>query len=149
MLGRAALEEKVAIEYNGDASRVTNIVSGNILYDSEADLRRAPPLIVEAMREQQIEVVRIVDRWTAPLIDGYRDILLNLRMPNGHITETQLHLRALVDARRRMSDGYTEQWWINHRRLKEDRPFTRAEARRILELLDQQARMYARAARRA
>jgi len=32
-------------------------------------------------------------------VDGYRDIMMNLRMKNGHIVEVQIHLKAILDVK--------------------------------------------------
>ncbi len=149
MLLKEALEEKAAVEYNGDASRVTNIVCSGVVYKTLDELKRAPMLIEAALKAQDTQVVRIVDRCAQPLIDGYRDILLSLRYPNGHVGEMQLRLQPILDARNKGSPLYEEQGEINRRRLVEDRPFTSPETRKILELLQEQNQLYQQALARS
>jgi uncharacterized protein YdcH (DUF465 family) len=43
-------------------------------------------------------ILKIKDRIKEPLESGYRDILMNLKMSNGHIVEFRLHLKAIGEA---------------------------------------------------
>jgi hypothetical protein len=39
------------------------------------------------------------DRFVKPMDVGYRDVLMNVTLPNGHIGELQLHVKALLNAK--------------------------------------------------
>ena len=41
--------------------------------------------------------MRVLDRHREPLPCGYGDLLVNLRMSNGHVVETRLMLQAVSD----------------------------------------------------
>lgn len=140
LLTQAAGVEKAKIEYNGDLSRLTNIVCSSMICASQGKIQEALALMA---REQ--EVVRSEDRFKRPLADGYGCIMANLRMPNGHICEIDFHLQALVDVKDRIEDLYDEQFEIGRQRLIEDRPFSPYEARRIIELLEEESAAYEKA----
>jgi hypothetical protein len=53
-------------------------------------------LVSKWQRELSGKIVRINDRLVGPAHSGYRDILLNVKMSNGHIAKFRLHL-ATVD----------------------------------------------------
>jgi hypothetical protein len=87
MLEKGALLEKALIEYNGDVERVSNVNSNSIIYDSVEKITEARGAIAKTT-----EVISVVDRFEKPLLDGYRDILLNVRI-KGVICELRLQLR--------------------------------------------------------
>jgi hypothetical protein len=89
--GRKRAKEKIEVELGGDASLLMDISRSSIEYDDVDEVYRALQFILR----QGYEVVRLKDRALEPLPSGFWDIHLNLRMPNGHIAELQLHLRKI------------------------------------------------------
>ncbi|RJO77549.1 hypothetical protein D5S18_07295 [Nocardia panacis] len=83
--------EKIG-EYRGDVSRLVDLVGARIVFDRVDEVYRALACIADDTR---VEIVYIKDRFDCPQASGYRDVLLNLRMPNGHIAELCLHLRRI------------------------------------------------------
>lgn len=90
--GRA--EDKVKSDYNGDWSRLTDTVRATIAVDSKEELDNVLGKIKESGA-----VVREKDRIENPLNSGYRDMNLNVRLPNGIIGEVQLHLKPMLEAK--------------------------------------------------
>lgn len=89
--GRKRAKEKVEVELGGDVSLLMDISRSSIEYDDVNQVYQALQFILR----QGYEVVRLKDRALEPLPSGFWDIHLNLRMPNGHIAELQLHLRKI------------------------------------------------------
>jgi len=94
-----------AAEY-GDPNQIGDVVRTVINFD---DL----PSLYQAFTElyRQAEVVRIKDRFVNPKSNGYRDMLFNIRLKDEetgeyHITEIQLHLQAMFDAKKREYPNY-------------------------------------------
>jgi hypothetical protein len=81
-------------DYNGDYSRVVDVLGGSLIFETEEDLLRA----VESLRDDN-RIVRIKDRWSKPTPEGYRDYLLNVRLPNGYVGELQVHHRAITEVK--------------------------------------------------
>ncbi len=91
------------------------------------------------------KVVRTKDRFLNPTGDGYRDILLNIRMPNGHVTELQLHMRQVLRAEERGHDFQNEARGLEANANKAGRDLTAAEKDQFSILRDQVQVLYLKA----
>ena len=98
---------------------------------------------VKALNEA-MPVVRMKDRFTDVIASGYRDINMNVRMPSGHIGEVQLHMEAMLDAKKNMGghDIYEEIRTIFANAWKVNAPLTEAEFNRVEELTKQSRDLY-------
>lgn len=91
--GRERAAEKINSDYLNpvtklpEASRLVDIAGSKIVYDKVKDLYFA---LEKFSKENRI--LKIKDRIQDPL-NGYRDILMNIKMKNGHIVEFRLHLK--------------------------------------------------------
>ena len=72
-----------------------DITASTIVFDSEDQVRAA----LGKIKAEHPEVMRIKDRYARPGADGYADVLLNVRLPNGHIAELQLNTKAMLAAK--------------------------------------------------
>ncbi len=89
--GRERAMEKVMADYKGDASKLVDIARGSIVYNSYADLMGGIDIC-----NKNLTLVREKNRFAEPTPAGYRDILLNVKLSNGHIAELQLHLTQIL-----------------------------------------------------
>ncbi|SIR40620.1 toxin glutamine deamidase domain-containing protein [Micromonospora avicenniae] len=80
------------VEYDNDASRLTDLAAAKLEFRRLDDLYDA---LHELSRDPDVVVLEIKDRFVRPPSSGYRDVLLKLRMSNGHVAELRLHLVAL------------------------------------------------------
>jgi ppGpp synthetase/RelA/SpoT-type nucleotidyltranferase len=87
------VEEKL-IDYEQDASKLTDLSGCIISYDSLDDIYKALKQVNEDYRG---DIAQVKDRFISPEGSGYRDILINVRTTNGHIAEFRLHL-SQIDA---------------------------------------------------
>jgi hypothetical protein len=90
--GRDRAQEKVD-EYKaegGDADQLVDIAGSRIVYKSLAEVYKALEVI-----KQQCDVVYFKDRYVRPVPSGFRDLLFNVRMSNGHIVELRVTLEAV------------------------------------------------------
>jgi hypothetical protein len=134
--GRARAQEKVTTEYGGDATRLTDLARSSIEYTSLADVYRG----LDQLRSR-FEIVRVKDRFQAPTAEGYRDILVNLRMSNGHVVEVQLHLKQVLDVKGGVGHHlYEEIRGIRARAASEGRTALSAEELARVEQLSAQSR---------
>lgn len=85
--GRPRAEQRIATSFEGHAERLTDLLRGRIAFSSLDALLGAVRACGEAF-----DVVAVKDRFARPFADGYRDVLLNVRLSNGHVAELQLHL---------------------------------------------------------
>ena len=138
--GRERTLEKITADYGGDASRITDLARSSIIFNNPEQVYRALEVL-----QNQFNVARIKDRFQNPA-NGYRDILLNLEMPNGHVVEMQLHLRSILEVK----NGIGHELYEKVRGIKalaqtENRPLTRLEIEQIRESELEMERLYERA----
>jgi len=76
--------------YDGDASKLTDLVGVKIQFDSLADVYNA---LNAVMADPDLRIVSFDDRFANPQDSGYRDLQMNVRLPNGHVAELRLHLK--------------------------------------------------------
>ena len=87
--------EKAKQDYKGNYSRVVDVVRASAIFLYPTDLTAFLKRLTTADHsDSSLEVVRVKDRFNSPIIGGYRDILLNVRVVgNHHVGELQLHLK--------------------------------------------------------
>ncbi|MEL1246085.1 hypothetical protein AAEO56_17560 [Flavobacterium sp. DGU11] len=85
--------EKIAADYEGNAGKLIDIAGSKIVYNTIEELYKALDKI-----KDKIEIIRFKDRILKPLPNAYRDILINIKMSNGHIVEFRLHLKTMDEA---------------------------------------------------
>lgn len=73
---------------------IGDLVRASIVVKNEADIVAA----IKAVREN-LDVIRVKDRFTTPLPTGYRDVLINVRLPNGMKAELQIHVPDMLKAK--------------------------------------------------
>lgn len=98
---RKRAEEKTVHDYSGDGARLLDIARTALVADSLEALDE----IVKAIGEK-VEIVREKNRFDLPMASGYRDRVLNLRLPDGHIVEMQLHLTDLYNVKKASHANY-------------------------------------------
>lgn len=85
--------EKIEGEYRGKVEKVLDIAGSKVIYNSVEDLYNALNKFAN-----EFDIVKFKDRIQNPLPNGYRDILMNIKMKNGHIVEFRLHLKEMDEA---------------------------------------------------
>lgn len=87
--------EKVTKEKE-DVDSALDLVRATVAVDSLSDM----PRIVDLLREMGIEFARKPkNRFNEPTSVNYRDLMFNIRYPNGHIGELQVNVKALLEAK--------------------------------------------------
>ena len=76
-------------------NRVVDVTRGQIVYDTPDQAYAG----LAEMKNEGVDIVRVKDRFSKPGPDGYRDILVNVRNPNGSISEVQLQVRSMLEAK--------------------------------------------------
>jgi hypothetical protein len=138
--GRERTQEKIQADYEGDPSRITDLARSSIICENPQQVYQALGQL-----ESQFKTVRIKDRFKNPM-NGYRDILVNLEMSNGHIVEVQLHLRSVMEVKNGAGHKlYEESRKIDAQAKIENRPLTSQERAKRQQLKQQQKLIYDRA----
>jgi hypothetical protein len=135
--GRDRTQQKIEADYGGDASRITDLARSSIICEN-------PQQIYKALGELkgQGNVVRVKDRFENP-VNGYRDMLVNVEMSNGHIVEVQLHLRSVMEVKNGAGHKlYEESRGIYAKAKMEGRELTPQEQTTVTRLEQQQKQLY-------
>jgi hypothetical protein len=135
--GRARAMEKIEADYKGDASRLFDICRSTIEYGSIVDLYHG----LEAIAHQ-LKIIRLKDRFARPLENGYRDILMNVRMANRHICEIQLHLKQIRAVKEDEHKRYEVTRSIEATAKREQRELTADEKATIAKVIAQAKQAY-------
>jgi len=91
--GKERAGEKVVNDYAGNASRLTDIIGGMILFDTVEQVAAAYQMI-----SGDPAVFKAKNRFEKPTDDGYRDILMVVNI-GGHLCELQLNTQAILAAK--------------------------------------------------
>lgn len=92
--------EKVGADYGGDWSKLLDVVRATIAVDTMSELKD----VVSHLKSNGLKLARLPkDRFIKPTGEGYRDLLLNIELPNGMIGELQVHVKPMLDAK---SEGH-------------------------------------------
>ncbi|MFE3756919.1 hypothetical protein ACFXO9_21670 [Nocardia tengchongensis] len=75
--------------YDGDVSRLTDLVGAKIVFDHVSDAYRALEMIEN---DPRVRIVEFEDRFDRPTPSGYRDLQMKVQLENGHVAELRLHL---------------------------------------------------------
>jgi hypothetical protein len=98
--GKARAAEKVRDDYNGDWSQLRDVTRASIALDSMEGLQKT----LDVLKKSGLELaMKPKDRFAKPLPVGYRDLLLNIKFPNGVIGELQMHLKPMLKGK---ADGH-------------------------------------------
>ena len=98
-LGRAAekliLETDDGMAGNPKGSDIMDLLRATIVVNSESQIQPA----LELIKKKFPQVLRVKDRFTKPQDTGYRDILMNVKLPNGLAVEIQLNIPEMIKAK--------------------------------------------------
>lgn len=86
-------------------SWLTDLAAGRIIYDNLDDFYNALDNVVG-----NYQIARLSERVVHPLPTEFRDVLMNLRMSNGHIVELQISLKEMIEESDRIGHLWYEQW---------------------------------------
>ena len=94
--GEKRAKEKVEADYGGDWSQLRDVVRCSVAVDTMDDIQDA----LKQLKASGMELAQQPkDRFNKPLPVGYRDLLMNVRFPNGTIGEVQIHLKSMLVAK--------------------------------------------------
>jgi hypothetical protein len=89
-------EEKVNSDYGGDWGKLKDGVRSTISVKNISELAN----IFNQLEELGLKLAqKPKDRYKNPTVSGYRDILLNVMYPNGHIGEIQINCHDMIKAK--------------------------------------------------
>jgi citrate lyase gamma subunit len=89
-----SIERKVVDEYDGDYHLLVDILGKTLIFEDEQSLKAG---IASVLDNQQVMAWK--NRWDEPLLSGYQDINISVRMSNGHVAELQMMTRDMYRAK--------------------------------------------------
>lgn len=93
------VQRKIEQDYPTEGpKRVLDVLGGTLLYENRANVEAALPVIEQQIQAIGGSIVRVKNRFEKPSA-GYKDYLLNIRMPNGMVTELLMTTKAMSDAK--------------------------------------------------
>jgi hypothetical protein len=92
---RVRADDKIQFDYKGVASNLNDLLGGKIQFDKVPELYQALQRIEAIAAQHRIQVVSLKDRVIERNDSGYGDLQMRVRLPNGHIGELRLHLKAI------------------------------------------------------
>jgi hypothetical protein len=99
-------EEKVKADYDGDWSRLTDVVRASLAVDTFDELQQ----VLGKLRQSGLHLAKAPkDRFAKPLPVGYRDVLLNVTLPNGHVGELQVHVKPMLATKELVAHHFYEE----------------------------------------
>ena len=108
----ARCKEKAVNEYDGDFSKLVDLVRCSIVVDMEDQLESVAGALLDT-NAASYRVVRLKNRFKEPKFNGYRDALYSIAVRVSevgdvwHVCEVQLHLAAVL-AHKEQSHKYYE-----------------------------------------
>jgi hypothetical protein len=116
-------------EKTGNASEIYDFSGGRVVYPTVAKLCEGLGHALETLKVRKEEIARIKDRITHPVGSGYRDIMLNLRMKGGFITELRFELEGLQELSDQQHLPYEIRRELDDLAVRDGRELTPAESR--------------------
>jgi hypothetical protein len=140
--GAARSREKVEADYGGDWSQLRDVVRCSVAVPTLDKLVE----VMTALRSNGLELaMQPKNRFAKPVPVGYRDLLMNVKLPNGMIAEVQLHAKPMLKAKNEGHHWYEVQRTIEAKCMIEKREPTPEEAEKIAEAEAKQKEIYGRA----
>lgn len=133
---------KINKALDGNSEKITDLARTSIVANDIASLIDSFQLI-----EQEMEIVRIKNRFKTPNASGYRDLSLLVRLPEtGLIAEVQLHLEAFSEIKNgKEHQNYEQIQRIQRLQITEQRELNDIELASIKKLRKESNNMYQKA----
>lgn len=126
--GEKRATEKVMSDYNGDWSQITDVVRGTIAVDNYHDI----DTVVKKMKEAGVKVAaKPKDRFSSPTDVGYRDVMLSVELPSGHVAEMQVNVKPMLAAKEKAHKEYEDMRSIEAKMKNEGREIMTPEEENI------------------
>lgn len=126
--------EKIVGDYNGDASKIGDLVRGRIVADTPEQIQTIREYIAEHSNEIGIEKMK--DRFAKPSDTGFRDINAKIGLSDGVSAEFRVEHRDVMEAADHTHKPYERVQEIERKADIEGRPMTADERLERQQILD-------------
>ena len=134
--------DKINTDLAGNSEKITDLARISIVAKDVPTLMKSFRLL-----DQQTELVRVKNRFTARGASGYRDLSVLVRLPKSDIiAEVQLHLEAFSTIKNgKEHDNYQQIQEIERLQLSDNRPLSEIELAAISKLRKESQQLYQQA----
>lgn len=144
--GEKRATEKVEAKYEGDYSRLHDVVRATVAVDSKSEIPRAISALREHMGKNGYSLVEVDNRMEKPLPTGYRDINTKWKSRDGFITEIQVNTKAMIRAKEGPGHKLYEEYRVLDEGIKKaGRQPTPEEHAKLTDLAAKQSDVYGKA----
>jgi len=126
--------DKIIGDYKGDHTQIYDLARGRIIVDTVEQIEALRKYLDD--NKEVLGIEKWKDRFAEPSDTGFRDINMNIRLPNGHVIEFRVEHRAMLNVAKLTHELYEKIQKINRAPVKEDRDFTAEEVREETHLFD-------------
>jgi hypothetical protein len=135
---RARVIEKAEARYGGDFAGITDISRATLEFNTLEGVYAT----LDYLTDTVLSIVRINDRFFNPTPEGYRDIILGVEMPGGHVVELQLHVSSMRNTKELNHLLYERQRTISDQAQIDGRELTLLELEEVESLVSIQQVSY-------
>lgn len=153
--GRERSREKVETKYEGDWSKLGDVVRGTIAVPTMDDLPGTIDALRTEAKKQGWKITAPENRYvyvegdhvnTGPVPAGYRDVAVILEAPNGVVAELQINTGPMMAAKQNEGHKlYEVERAIYAKAARQGRPLNSQERRRVEDLQTQASQLYGQA----
>jgi hypothetical protein len=137
MKGTASAVKKAMEDYEGDASRIKDLVRATVVIDNPQQAEAAIAAAKAKFGEPTSDIRNSISGADSPTLEGYRDIKMNFDI-NGHTVELQMNTPEMLAAKNEAHPLYKKAQEIE--RLGEDK--TPEQAKQMTALREKQKAIY-------
>lgn len=146
MKSKERSEEKVKADGGGDWATLTDVVRATVAVDTMAQVGN----VVQHLQARGMKLARQpTDRFSNPTDAGYRDLMLKVEYPNGHIGEIQVQIKGMLKAKEQAHPLYEKVRTIEGKLKTENRSMTDEERKTFDSANAQMREIYGAAWRKA
>jgi len=127
--------DKIIGDYEGDHTRICDLARGRIVIDTIEQIEALRIYLQE--NKEAFGIEKYDDRFAEPGNTGFRDINMNMRLPNGHVIEFRVEHRAILDVAKVTHDLYEQIQEIDRTTIRESRDLTEEEEFKRQSLFDE------------
>jgi len=127
--------DKIIGDYDGDYTQLCDLARGRIIVDTVEQIETLREYLNDNKRILGIEKMK--GRFAVPSNTGFRDINMNMRLPNGHVIEFRVEHRAILDVAKVTHDLYEQIQEIDRTTIRESRDLTEEEEFKRQSLFDE------------
>lgn len=144
---RDRAEEKVEQKFDGDWSKMTDLVRASVAVESYDDLED----LVKKLKDKGLKLGSApLNRFRNPTEAGYRDLKLDVEFENGHVGELQLHVKPIIKVKEKAHKQYEKVRSIQSEAKKEGRKkLTKEEQKTVDEANAKMKALYDKAWKKA